>query len=92
MPLLVGPDAEDPAATIKLCALARGGDAGANVNFRLNHVLLGLAKEGDWYATEVPAGLLRTGHNRLGVWCDVALAEAKTPVIIERVAAVVTYA
>lgn len=92
MPLLIGPDAEDPAARIKLCALARGGDAETNVNFRLNHVLLAPTKEEDWYVVEVPAGLLRAGHNRLAIWCDVALAEAKTPVIIERVAVMVTYA
>ena len=91
MPLLIGPDAEDPAASIKLCVLVRGGDPDAKANFRLNHVLLKPTKEGDWHTAEVPAGLLHTGRNRLAAWSNVPLADAKTPVIVERVAAVVTY-
>ena len=91
LPLLMGPDADDPHATIELCALTRGGDEGAKVWFRLNHTLLDPAKKDDWYAVTVPRGVMRPGRNKLAIWSSVPLADALTPVIVRRVAVTATY-
>ena len=91
LPLLMGPDAADPRATIDLYALTRGGDKDAKVWFRLNHTLLEPQEKDDWYAVTVPRGVMRPGRNKLAIWCSVPLAEAETPIIVRRVAAPVSY-
>ena len=91
LPLNMGPDARDSAATIEIHALTRGGDPDTKVWFRLNHALLDPQKKGDWYSVAVPHGVMRPGRNKLAIWCDVPLAEAKVPVIVRRVAATATY-
>lgn len=103
LPLLMGPDADDARAKIKICALARGGDENMKVWFRLNHTLLEPEKKYDWYTVEVPKGVMRSGYNRLAIWCNTQIAQAdpafrdegvdlaKDPIIILRVVVPVTY-
>ncbi len=103
LPLFMGPDAEDPRANMEIRAWTRGGDADTKVWFRLNHTLLEPKKEGDWYIAEVPEGIMRSGQNRLAMWCDAQLSEpdplfksegahtAKNPIIVLRVVVPVRY-
>ncbi len=99
----MGPDAEDPRARMEIRALTRGGDEGTEVWFRLNHSLLKPEKKGDWYIAEVPEGGMRSGYNKLAIWCNAELMEpdplfksertnvAKDPVIVVRIVVPVSY-
>ena len=103
LPLFMGPDADDPRARMEIRALTRGGDENTKVWFRLNHTLLEPEKKDDWYIAEVPQGIMRSGYNRLAIWCDAELIEpdplfksegthtAKNPIIVLRVVVPVSY-
>ena len=103
LPLFMGPDADDPLARMEIRALTRGGDENTKVWFRLNHTLLEPEKKGDWYIAEVPNGIMRSGYNRLAIWCDAELSEpdplfksegvsvAQDPIIVLRVVVPVSY-
>ncbi len=91
LPLFMGPDAEDPEARISVRASTRGGDDGTRVWFRLNHTLLEPERGGGWWSADVPRGVMRSGRNKLAIWCDADLTEAETPLIVQRVTVPVTY-
>ncbi|MCK4591110.1 MAG: hypothetical protein KAT86_05095 [Candidatus Latescibacteria bacterium] len=91
MSLFMGPDANDPQASIEIRALTRGGNENTKVWFRLNHTLLEPEKKDDWYIAEVPKGAILSGDNKLAIWCNIELTEAKNPVIVQRVFVPVSY-
>ncbi len=84
--LMLGADAADTGARIRVRAHVASGDAG-QVWMRLNNRLLGTGAAGDWAEAEVPPGLLRPGENRLALWRE---EEGDAPVVVDRVFVPVT--
>ena len=92
LPLKMGPDADDRNARLKISVWATGGSADTQVWLRLNHSLLAKpTREGCWYDVDVPAGVMRTGHNELSIWCNAELTKNATPVIVHYVFVSVNY-
>lgn len=90
LPLMMGPDASNHDARVRIRAWTTGGDRDTAVWFRLNNRLLAAARDGHWYEAPVPAGLLRAGENRLAIWCD-REATSATPLVVHRVFVPVEY-
>jgi len=92
LPLMVGPDADDPNARFRLSVHTTGDAAGRRIRLRLNHKLLEEpAREEDCLRVDIPAGILRAGRNALGIFCDADLAAAENPVIVHQVFLEVVY-
>jgi hypothetical protein len=91
LPLFMGPDADNAQAKMEIRALTKGGDANTKVWFRLNHTLLEPKKKDDWHTVEIPRGIMRSGCNKLAIWCNDDLTECAHPVIIRRVFLPVSY-
>jgi len=91
LPLLMGPDADDPNAKLTILAWTQGGEP-ERVWLRLNHTLLPAPrKDGQFYTVDVPAGLMRAGENELAIWCDKPVVEADNPLIVNQVFVQVRY-
>ena len=93
LPLRIGPDADDADGRFALHVWATGGDKETRVWLRLNHSLLPApTRDGPWYRVEVPANVMRTGTNELGIWCSAKAIETQNPIIVHDVFASVSYA
>ena len=85
LPLMMGPDADDPDAVFTVSVWTQGGEP-ERVWLRLNHVLLPAPRrEGEFYTVQVPAGVMRTGLNELAIFCNEELIEAANPLIVKQV-------
>ena len=72
LPLNMGPDAADSRAQFKISLWTAEASEDTVLWTRLNHHLLPKpTREGPWYHMEVPAGVMRKGHNELSLWCNV---------------------
>jgi len=92
LPLMIGPDADDPSARFRLSVLTTGELGGRRVWLRLNHKLLDEPKrEDNRLRVDVPAGLMRAGRNELCILCDANVAETEKAIIVHQVFAEATY-
>ena len=91
LPLQIGPDGDNPDAETRVRAYLTGGSDSTNVWLRLNHTLLDATRRGEWVEATVPRGVLRSGENVLGIWCDQELNGSPNPVILHRVFVPVEY-
>ncbi|MCY3776380.1 MAG: hypothetical protein OXH11_10380 [Candidatus Aminicenantes bacterium] len=72
LPLLMGPDAEDESARFRISLWTADSREDTRIWVRLNHTLLAApTREEPWYHLEVPAGIMRSGNNELGIISDV---------------------
>ncbi len=91
LPLRIGSDGDNPDASTRVRAYVTGGSDETRIWLRLNHTLLASSRNGDWVEADVPRGVLRSGANVLGVWCDERRFETGNPVILHRVFVPVNY-
>ena len=89
--LQMGPDADDSGARFRIVFWTSGGAEDTQVRVRLNHRLLEPVAEGDRFVVDVPADLVRAGHNELSLWCSSDLAGNKNPVIVHELLVPVGY-
>ena len=87
LPLVMGPDADDPAARFEIRALTRGGSADTKVLMRLNHTLLKVVSLDGRGASWYHAG----GRNDLAICCSDALAKTANPMIVHEVLSAAIY-
>ena len=72
LPLLIGPDADDENARFRISLWTAESREDTQIWVRLNHTLLpALTREEPWYHVDVPAGIMRSGANELGIISDV---------------------
>lgn len=72
LPLLMGPDADDDDARFRISIWTAESREEDRLWVRLNHTLLPApVREEPWYHLEVPAGIMRSGSNELGLLSDV---------------------
>ncbi len=91
LPLQIGPDGDNPDAKTRVRAHVTGGSERTRVWLRLNHTLLEASRNGEWVEADVPRGVMRSGANVLGVWCDEKLVQSRNPVILHRVFVSMSY-
>ncbi len=85
LPLMMGPDADDPSATFTISVWTQGNEP-ERVWLRLNHTLLPAPeKAGQFYTVQVPPGIMRTGLNELSIWCNEELTQTANPLIVNQV-------
>lgn len=89
--LRIGPDGDNFHAEVRVTAHVTGGSDRTRVWLRVNHTLLESSRKGDWVDADVPRGVLRSGDNLLGIWCDENLSRSANPVILHRVLVPVSY-
>jgi len=90
LPLQIGPDAGDPRARFRIHFWTTGGEPDTKVWLRLNHLLLEPCAE-DHFAVDVPAGVMRAGHNELALWCNADLADTQNPMVVHDLLVEATY-
>ncbi len=91
LPLQMGPDGDSSQAEIRVKVHVTGGSDRTRIWVRANHTLLEASRDGDWVEADIPRGVLRSGTNVLGVWCDKNLVQSPNPVILHRVFVSISY-
>ena len=72
LPLLMGPDGDDENARFRISLWTADSREDTRIWVRLNHTLLAApTREEPWYHLDVPAGIMRSGNNELGIISDV---------------------
>ena len=74
-----------PTSRTRVRAYVTGGSDKTRIWAPPHHTLLASSRNGDWVEADVPRGILRSGANVLGVWCDQRALESTNPVILHRV-------
>ena len=71
LPLLMGPDGDDENARFRISLWTAESREDTQIWVRLNHTLLSApVREEPWYHVDVPAGIMRSGANELGIISD----------------------
>ena len=71
LPLPIGPDAEDAGARFRISLWTAESREDTRIWVRLNHTLLPApVRKEPWYHVDVPAGIMRSGNNELGILSD----------------------
>ena len=72
LPLQMGPDADDENARFRFSLWTAESREDTHLWVRLNHTLLPTpVREEPWYHVDVPAGIMRSGANELGILSNV---------------------
>ena len=92
LPLMVGPDADDPKARFRLSVPATGELSRRKIRVRLSRKRLEEPKREDSrLCIDVPSGTLRAGKSELALLCDTRAPNSESPVMVHQVFLEVTH-